>query len=202
MKVTVSVASTVAQRRQAFALLYQIYLSAFGVDLKKLKKLFPFDFRSVVLVVKDEAGRLLGTASLMYPHDIFFPTEYLFGATIRQDGVHLPLRESVEVGRLAQVEDAPKGLVTRAIMLAVAAYLKKEGLAGWVATVKPTMKRIIKNTGVESVLFETYIEERNAAKALIVKRYKGDKIVSFWASTESTIVTFERLASEDIVVEI
>lgn len=202
MKITVSVAYTDAALREAFALLYQIYLNVFKVDLKELKRLFPLDFRSVVLLVKDETGKLLGTASLMYPHDIFFPTEYLFGATIRNDGVYLPLRGGVEVGRLAKADDAPSDLVSKAIMLGVAAYIRKENLSGWVATVKPPMYRIIKRTGLQSVLFETYLEETDEEKAAIIEKYKGKEIKSFWASAEDTIHAFERLASEKIVVEI
>ena len=201
MKAIVSLAKTDDDRQEGLTLFKNTYFQAFDLDFEAFENAFPEKFESDLVLIKDSNGQLLGTASIIFPKVDLFQSEYIFGATIRRNGSMLPLRQSVEIGRLAKTPEAPGGLVTQATMLAVSAYLQKKGLAGWVATVKPSLSRILKKTGLETVLFEDYTEQ-DPYKAAIVKGYKGDEIVTFWASTESTIASFQKMDSDDIDVQI
>lgn len=202
MKYTVSLAYTDAERGEAFGLLKKVYSDEFDLDLEVFKSLFTLPFDTDVLVIRDEMGKMAGTASMMLPYGDLFPTEYIFGATIRDTGHFLPLRQSVEVGRLAKAKDVPNGVITEAVMLAVAIYLRRKKLAGWVATVKPTLFRILQKKGLEAKTFEKYSERTDVAQAEAVKKYKGDKIVSFWASSEDTYQAFGVSQTPDIEVDL
>jgi hypothetical protein len=202
MKYTVSLAYTNAERGEAFGLLKKVYSNEFGLDLEAFKSLFVLPFDTDVLVIRDETGRMAGTASIMFPQEALFPSEYIFGASIREDGYLLPLSQSVEVGRLAKLKEVPNGLIIKAVMLAVAVYLRRRKRAGWVATVKPPLFRILQKKGLETKTFEKYSERTDAAQAEAVKKYKGDRIVSFWASSENTYQAFEALQTPDIEVDL
>lgn len=202
MKYTVSLAFTDAERGEAFGLLKKVYSDKFDLDFEVFKSLFKLPFDTDVLVIRDETGRVAGTASVMFPQGDLFPTEYIFGTPIRDTGHFLPLRQSVEVGRLAKAKDVSNGLIIKATMLAVAAYLHRRQLAGWVATVKPTLFRILQKTGLEGRVFEKYRECTDAAQAEAIKKYKGNQIISFWASTENTSRAFETLQTGDIEVDL
>jgi hypothetical protein len=201
MNTTVTLAQTDADRQVGHLLFKNVYFHSFGLDFKAFADTFDEKFEDDLLLIRNSNGQLLGTASIIFPNADLFQSEYIFGATIRQNGANLPLHQSVEIGRLAKTPEAQGGLVTKAIMLAVSAYLLKKGLAGWVATVKPSLYRILKKTGLETVLFEEYAEQ-DAEKAAIVQGYKGDEIVTFWASAESTIASFQKMDSGDIDIQI
>jgi hypothetical protein len=118
----------------------------------------------------------------------------MFGADIRQCAPELPLGNMVEVGRLAKAEVDDKGLIVQATMLAVEAYLHREKLAGWIATVKPRMKRML---GITGLVMQNFTQSQRDTDfddfPKLLDGYKGKDIASFWTSTDSTCQAFRNL---------
>jgi hypothetical protein len=189
MKVNVQWAITDEDRQEAFLLLKKVYLEEFDLDFELFRQAFPLMFRSDVMMIRDQDGRLVGTASMMYPLNGLFPAEYIFGAKI-SESTGRQANRTIEVGRLAKVPDFPGGIITKEVMLATAAYLKKENLQSWIATVKPPLYRILRSTGLQMTYFEVNAG-LEGEQAEIVRRYKGDHIVVFEASTKNTIAAFD-----------
>jgi hypothetical protein len=202
MNFIVSLAHTDAQRQEGIALFRKIYKENFNLDFEAFDAHFPLHFVSDIFLIHDETGRLVGTASIVRPIEVLFPSEYFFETDIASYSEILPLHSAIEVGRLAKVtdKDVPQSKVTRAVMLAVAAYLKKHNLLGWVATVKPAYYRIIKATGLVTTVFEGSKDCNTEAQREVIKNYKGDEVVTFWAGSDDTVGAFEQFRSDDIKV--
>lgn len=198
MNITVSLAQTDAESREGTALFHQIYEGDFKLDFEAFGLHFPRNFESDILLLRDETNHLVATASLITPIDGLYPSEYYFETNIASLARELPLHNAIEVGRLAKINDktVPHLLVTHTIMLAVAAYLQRHKLSGWVATVKPAFYRIIKATGLVTTVFEKVKDCNTTAQREVIKNYKGDAVITFWASTDDTIKAFELLPLE------
>lgn len=195
MRLMVTLAQSDADRREAYELVRQVYAREFNVDLDQLREKATISFRSDVLLIRDERQELVGTASILYPADSYlFPSEYMFGADIQQSGQELPLGNTVEVGRLAKANVEDRGLVIQATMLAVNAYLRRENLSGWIATVKLRMKRMLQMTKLEMQDFAQSPHKTSFNDVPnLLDGYKGKDVSFFWASAESTYQAFEKL---------
>lgn len=192
MNINVGWADTDDERREAALLLKKVYLDEFGLDFDIFKQVFPIHFNSDVMLIRDESGRLVGTASMLYPLEGLFPSEYIFGADITGSDRNAASK-TVEVGRLAKAGDFPGGIITKAVMLETAAYLKAKKLDSWIATVRPPLYRILKSTGLNMHAFDMNpIPE--GAQAEIVRKYKGNEIVVFEAAADDTGRAFGRWA--------
>lgn len=198
MNITVSLAQTDAESREGTALFQQIYESNFDLNFEAFHTHFPLSFPGKCLLLHNETNNLVATASLISPIDGLYPSEYYFETDIASFAGELPLHNAIEVGRLAKINDrvVPHLLVTHTIMLAVAAYLQRHKLSGWIATVKPAFYRIIKATGLVTTVFEKVKDCNTYAQREVIKNYKGDEVITFWAGTDDTIKAFESLPLE------
>ncbi|MCF0070816.1 hypothetical protein LZD49_10060 [Dyadobacter sp. CY261] len=192
MDITVSRATSVEDQRDARYLLKTVYKDEFGINFDEFKSVFPLDFNTILLVIRNEENQLLGTASIMEPVGKLFPTEYIFGANVQKFEQVLPLAGAVEIGRLAKSKDAKAGIVTKAIMLATMDYLTMSNFQGWVSTVKSPLYRLLRSMGLEMFTFDEFAQ-KEGVEAEIVARYKGDHIESFFASTQDTVTAFRKI---------
>lgn len=202
MKIYVQLAQTDQERQEGSLLLKKVYMDEFGLDFDKFKVAFPKSFFQDLLLIRHEEN-LVGTASMMYPLEGIFPSEYIFGARICNNIKRNHASRTIEVGRLAKVANFPGGIITKSVMLATARYLEVNSLESWIATVKPALARILRSTGLEMLPFE--IEpETDGDQAEIVKRYKGDNISVFEATRESTLTCFGKIDpfGDDFTIDI
>lgn len=191
MTPTVTLARTASERAAAHQLVCRRYAEEFHVDLDALTRATERHFRADVLLIRD-GPRLVGTASLMYPGPgPLFPSEHIFGARVREQ-LHEPaLWKAVEVGRVANEAGSP---VLRELMLGVLDYLEAYGRSGWVATVRPGMRRCLQKTGLAMHPLRRPADAPALANEThLLDGYKGGEVHSFWASLDATRQAFGKM---------
>ncbi len=175
---------------EAETLLHDVYKEEFDLDFDCFDRVFPLEFPREVLLIRNEDGQLVATASFMQSVEGLFPSEYYFGARIQQQASQFSMASTVEVGRLAKRGDFKDSVIASTVMLATNDYLKYRGYENWLATVKPLLYSRLARTGLEMVPFELG-PEKTGAQAECVSRYKGNSISVFRASAQSTAAAFE-----------
>ena len=206
MNLTVTYARTPEELSAADKLAKSRYSRDFGVDLGEIKASSTDKFEKEIVIVCDESGEVVGTATMMSPvNNRLYPTEDLFGIDIKR---HIPDLESlrmIEVGRVAKSESAADGeLIMNALMIATLTYLQVNALDGWIATVKTPMLRYLRKKNLTNVLKLTHPEGFNPSVVKEVEGYLRDNNVHyFMASYGETFKAFEvlkNLIEEGLIV--